>query len=224
MIDKHIPNQRKRNKWKVKPEDFKKQMSWFNKNGWTSYIISQLVENEHLPPKSFCITFDDGYEDNYINALPILKKYGFKATIYLVPNYEYNLWENFKDKKFDKLLNQQQIKEMQDSGLIEFGSHTLHHKNLLTISKDEAFEDMKVSKALVENITHQKCNAFAYPYGKYNDNLIEATKEIGYTSATVVKRGFFDFNKSFEIKRIGVLGTESFLDFYLKITRVRNKL
>jgi peptidoglycan/xylan/chitin deacetylase (PgdA/CDA1 family) len=224
MIDEHLVNQRKRNKWKVKPEDFEKQMRWFSQNGWSSYTISQLVENENLPAKSFCITFDDGYEDNYTNALPILEKYGFKATIYLVPNYEYNSWENFADKKFDKLLNTKQIKAMQDSGLIEFGSHTLHHKNLLTISKDEAFEDMKLSKKLVEDITHQECKAFAYPYGKYDDKLIQSTKEIGYTSATVVKRGFFDFDKPFEIKRVGILGTESFFDFYLKITRIRNKI
>lgn len=113
---------------------------------------------------------------------------------------------------------------MQESELIEFGSHTLNHKNLLKISKKEAYEDLKESKDLVEKITGKECKAFAYPYGKYDENLIGMTKDIGYTSATVVKRGFFDKEHPFEIKRIGILGTESFLDFYLKITRIRNKL
>jgi peptidoglycan/xylan/chitin deacetylase (PgdA/CDA1 family) len=224
MIDDHIPNERKRNKWKVKPKDFEKQMAWFSKNNWTSYTISELTELKEIPFKSFCITFDDGYEDNFTNAFPVLKKYNFKSTIYLVPNYEYNSWENFKNKKFDKLLSKEQIIKMMESGLIEFGSHTLHHKNLLTISKDEAYEDMIKSKILVEDITKNECKAFAYPYGKYDEELIQISEKIGYTNATVVKRGFFDYDKLFEIKRVGILGTESFLDFYLKITRIRNKI
>ena len=53
---------------------------------------------------------------------------------------------------------------------------------------------------------------------------MKAVEQVGYTNATVVKRGFFEKSQPFEIKRVGILGTESFLDFYLKITRIRNKL
>ena len=224
MIKEHLPNNKKRNKWRVKPEDFEKQMAWFAKHGWYSYTISEMVEAMKLPVKSFCITFDDGYEDNFTNALPVLQKYGFKATVYLVPHYEYNSWEKFEDEKFDKLLSKEQILKMQEGMLIEFGSHTLNHKNLLTISKQEAEIEIKKSKVEVEKIIDQKCKAFAYPYGKYNEASIQMVEDSGYSSATVVKRGFFEANDPFEIKRVGILGTESFLDFYLKITRIRNKL
>ncbi|WP_295418432.1 polysaccharide deacetylase family protein [Sulfurovum sp.] len=224
MIKEHLTNSKKRNKWRVKPKDFEKQMAWFSKHGWHSYTISEMVEAKELPPKSFCITFDDGYADNFTYALPVLKQYGIKATIYLVPDYEYNSWEKFENKNYDRLLACEQIKQMQKSGLIEFGSHTLHHKNLLTISEEEAEVEIKRSKQAVEQIIGMECKAFAYPYGKYDENTVKLVVEAGYTSATVVKRGFFEAGKPFEIKRVGVLGTESFVDFYLKITRIRNKL
>ena len=224
MIKEHFPNHKKRNKWRVKPEDFEKQMAWFAKHGWHSYTISEMIEAETLLPKSFCVTFDDGYEDNFTHALPILQKYGFKATIYLVPYYEYNSWEDFKEGMFDKLLHTEQIKQMQESGLIEFGSHTLHHKNLLNLSAEEADVEICNSKKEVEKMIGGECKAFAYPYGKYDEKTITMVRNAGYTSATVVKRGFFEIGNPFEIKRIGILGTESFFDFYLKITRIRNKL
>lgn len=79
------------------------------------------------------------------------------------------------------------------------------------------------SKKDVEEMIGCECTAFAYPYGKYNDKIVKLVKDAGYSSATIVKRGFFEESKPFEIKRVGILGTESFFDFYLKITRIRNK-
>jgi peptidoglycan/xylan/chitin deacetylase (PgdA/CDA1 family) len=224
MIKEHLPDDKKRNKWRVKLEDFQKQMAWFAKHGWHSYTISEMVNAEVLPPKSFCITFDDGYEDNFTHAFPILQKYGFKATIFLVPHYEYNSWEAFEDGTFDKLLNTDQIIQMQESGLIEFGSHTLNHKNLVTIPAKEVYKEIKGSKEEVEAIVGISCKAFAYPYGKYNEKIVKMVEEAGYENATIVKRGIFEQTDPFRIKRVGILGTESFLDFYLKITRIRNKL
>lgn len=224
MIREHLPNNRKRNKWRVKPEDFEKQMAWFHKNGWHSYTMSELAALDNVPEKSFAITFDDGFEDNYTNAFPILKEYGFKATIYLVPEHRENEWENFGTQGYDPLLDNEQIKTMMQSGLIEFGSHTLHHKNLLDITLEEARTEIEASKRAVEKIIDTECKAFAYPYGKYDENIVKLVREAGYSSATVVKRGFYEEGKPFEIKRIGVLGTESFFDFYLKLSRGRNKL
>lgn len=222
-IDVHT-HDKKRNKWRVECVDFAKQMAWFSKNGWHSFTMSELVASqESLPPKSFAITFDDGYEDNYTHAFAILQKYQFKATIYLVPQKKENDWELFANKDFDKLLSTQQIQTMQESGLIEFGAHTMHHSNLTRLDDAEMTKEIEDSKKYVETISGQPCYSFAYPYGKYNDKIVDKVKQVGYESAVSVKRGIFDSN-FFEIKRVGILGTESFFDFYLKVTRIRNKL
>jgi peptidoglycan/xylan/chitin deacetylase (PgdA/CDA1 family) len=215
----------KHNKWRVKPEDFGKQMDWFFKKGWTSYTITELSNLKEIPNKSFVITFDDGFEDNYINAFPILKKYNFKATIYLVPNQTTNHWEINNTSYLSNFLNEEQIRTMQESKLIEFGSHTLSHVNLATINEDVLEKEIYESKKEVEKLINKECESFAYPYGKFDDKIIKVVKEAGYKNATVVKRGLFEKNDDpFTIKRLGILGSESFIDFLLKISRVRNKL
>jgi peptidoglycan/xylan/chitin deacetylase (PgdA/CDA1 family) len=223
-ISEHIKKE-KHNKWRVKPKDFEKQMNWFYKNNWKSFTISELVKLDEIPEKSFVITFDDGYEDNFTNAFSVLQKYNFKATIYLVPNQTINHWEEKNTTVLSNLLNEKQILEMQNSGLIEFGSHTLSHVNLSIISDEQLINELRESKKEVENITKKECEAFAYPYGKFDDKIVQAVKNAGYKNATVVKRGLFEQNDDiFTIKRIGILGTESFFDFILKISRIRNKL
>ena len=195
-ITEHIGKE-KHNKWRVKPEDFEKQMNWFYKNNWKSFTISELLKLDNIPEKSFVITFDDGFEDNYINAFPILQKFNFKATIYLVPNQKTNHWEKENTSVISNLLDEKQIIEMQNSGLIEFGSHTLSHVNLSKINDEQLFLELEKSKKEVENITKKECEAFAYPYGKFDDKIVESTKKVGYKNATVVKRGLFNkFDKT----------------------------
>lgn len=223
-ISEHVGKE-KHNKWRVKAQDFDKQMKWFYDNNWNSFTISELTKLNNIPKKSFVVTFDDGFEDNYINAFPILQKFNFKATIYLVPNQKTNHWEKENTSVISNLLNEKQIFEMQNSGLIEFGSHTLSHVNLSKIDDEKLFYELKESKIEVENLTKRECNAFAYPYGKFDDKIVHAVKKNGYKNATVVKRGLFKQSDDvFTIKRIGILGTESFIDFLLKVTRIRNKL
>ena len=81
-----------------------------------------------LPEKPVIITFDDGYADNYENAYPILKKYGFKATIFLIYDFT-NTYPNY--------LTWDQIAEMKESGLIRFESHTMTHANLAELTSIE---------------------------------------------------------------------------------------
>lgn len=217
--------QERHNKWRVRPEDFERQMAWFDKHGWKSCALSELVELKNLPSRSFAITFDDGYEDNYIHAFPILRRYGFKATIYLVPDKRTNSWESKNTSTISNLLDKEKIAEMQNSGLIEFGSHTLSHTNLQAVDDETLQQEIALSKQRVEELTGKECKAFAYPYGKYDQRIVQVVKASKYTSAVSVKRGVYVADDDpFTINRIGILGTECFLDFLLKVSRVRNKL
>ena len=86
----------------------------------------------------------------------ILQKYNFKATIYLVPNQKTNHWEEKNTSVLSNLLNNEQILQMQNTGLIEFGSHTLSHVNLSTINDEQLLIELKKSNSLTQPSTIKK--------------------------------------------------------------------
>jgi len=220
-IDIHYGD--KFDKWRVRPKEFEKQLTYLYRNGWKSYTMNELILEQNLSSKSFVLTFDDGYADLYSNVMPLLKKFNFKATIYLLPNHKDNSYEQDNTSHIVPLLSKEQILQMQDTNLIEFGAHTLNHVNLLNIDINEARNEIINSKKMVENITQKPCNSFAYPYGKFDDNIVQIVKDAGYSNAVIVRRGVWDKNTRFKICRIGIIGKDSMLDFWLRLHKIRNK-
>lgn len=156
-----------------------------------------------LPLKPLLITIDDGYRSNYLEAFPILAEEGYKATVYLTtskaeskPGYvEYMSWA--------------EMKEMVDSGVMDIQSHThdLHYQLPKTGTnrgyalvdklptetyetwKTRIKEDMRLSKQLIEQNLGNKVYAFAYPYGVYNEAVINMLKQEGYQIAFTITKG-----------------------------------
>ena len=152
----------------VRPDDWDEQLTALTEAGCTFLFANDYRRTEG---KSVIVSFDDGYEDNYTTMFPILKAHGAKASVFLIsdmigtPGY----------------LTEDQIREMAQSGLVYFGCHTASHCNLATISENAVRKEYTRSIKKIEELTGQPCNALAYPAGKYNDTVIEITKE------------FFDF-------------------------------
>jgi len=196
----------------VSPEVFEAQLQYLSKNGYQFYTISELLESKPSG-KAVVLTFDDGFRDNFTEMFPILKRHNAKATIYLAPAIE-----------DIERLDQQQIIEMRDSGLVEFGAHTMHHVNLDKAESDVAAAEINESKAVVEQLTGLACKAFAYPFGRFNDETVEQVKSAGLGSAVTVKKGIEQVADPFRIKRISVLGSTNSLQFHLAITRGRYRV
>ena len=233
MISEHLEKDKSKfNRLRVKPEKFEKQLKWLKNNNWRSFTLSELVSLKEIPQKSVVITFDDGYEDNFTNAFPLLKKYNFKATIYTVLNRFNQDWATDKDLNqasnelnSEKMLSNEQIKEMLDSGLIEIGSHTLDHVNLPKLNKEEKKKQIIESKKQIENVFNIKCNSFAYPFGFFDEDSVKIVNEANYTNATTTVNSVFDKNKytNFEIPRIMISGRQGLFSFILKIKKGRNR-
>jgi len=226
MISEHKKGA-KFNSLRVHPNDFEKHISYLKSNGWTFFTMSELIQNsKKLPKKSVAITFDDGYEDNYTNALPILQKYNAKATIYLVVDRHNREWSSLRKaknnsgelKKEPKLLDNQLCK-MLSSGLIEIGSHTLTHPNLSKLSNSEKQHEIFASKKAIEKTFNIQCTAFCFPFGIFDNEDIRLVKNAGYTSATTTKSGISEFSKKnfFILKRVTVSGKDNFFSFWLKL-------
>lgn len=228
MVSEHKDNANF-NSLRVKPAEFEKQIKYLAENNWNFFTMSELIEKkDQLPSKSIAITFDDGYEDNYVNAYPILKKYDVKATIYLVVDRHHREWSSKRknknsdgELKFEPKLKNEQIKEMLKSRLIEIGSHTITHDNLIKLDLGEKIDEISNSKILIENEFNIKCNSFCYPFGLYDKNDIKIVKDSGYTNATTTIKGIDNLKNSnnFELKRITVSGKDNLLAFKIKIKR-----
>jgi peptidoglycan/xylan/chitin deacetylase (PgdA/CDA1 family) len=186
----------------VTPEFFRKQMEYLKTKGYTTVFPDDLVDffdkGVALPAKPVLITLDDAYEDNYTNAFPILKEYGFKATIFtptgLIQNPDY--------------LNWQEIKEMSDTGLVYFGNHTWsHHPSTGTpevLKKEISLADIQLAEKELNT-----AKIFAYPFGNPSQGAEKVLTDMGYKLAfTTVHGTMMCKGKRFELPRVRMGNSE----------------
>jgi peptidoglycan/xylan/chitin deacetylase (PgdA/CDA1 family)/glycosyltransferase involved in cell wall biosynthesis len=186
-------------------ENFDLQMRYLKKKKFTTLTFKdylKLTEEQKKYGKYVILTFDDGYEDNYRLAFPILRKYGFKATIFLVADKKTNEWDRAQSSEPEvRLLSKEEILEMKKYE-IEFGSHTLTHPDLTKIPLEAAKKEIFESKKKIEEIIQDKVITFAYPYGKLNQNLKEIVKQAGYKFGIATDSGSAAIDEDwFEIRR-----------------------
>lgn len=156
--------------------------------------IPKIISGE-IPysSKSAVLTFDDGYEDFYTDAFPLLKKYKIKATIFVVNNF-------IGLKGF---MNEKQLKEIVDSHLVEIGAHTLDHLYLKLLPINIVDKQVTESKKILEKTFKIKIESFAYPYGAFSQDTIKAIKLAGYTNAVSEISDVAQFNANlFFLSRI----------------------
>jgi len=226
MVRDAIPG-KKFNSLRVSPKNFEMQIKYLRDNGWHSYTMAEaILQKKNLPPKSVVITFDDGYRDNLTNALPILKKYGFKATIYLVNDRHNRDWSGYRKAKNEGAglkdeakLSDDEVRELLDSGLIEIGAHTLTHANLNALSEEKSKNEICASKEQIEACFQTACHSFAYPFGLYGPKDEKIVADCNYTNAVTTEVGIVDLNEcnAYEIPRITVSGKDNFYAFILKL-------
>jgi len=171
-----------RKKLGITPQAFEKQLKLFTENGYVSYFVKdipKLLSGEIIPArKKIVLTFDDGYKDFYTNALPLLKKYNVKATIYIISNYIGK----------DDYLTAFELQEIVKTKLIEIGAHTLDHKSLKSIKEDEIKKQILESKKNLEKEFGLPIETFAYPYGDYNQKVMQIAKDSEFIAAVAIDR------------------------------------
>ena len=158
------------------PKVFQRQMEFLSKTDYNvvslKNFINSLFDGKSLPPKTIVLTFDDGFQNFYTTAFPVLEKYGFEATVFIVTDYcgKHNNWVgNPSEFPPSKILSWREIKELSDSG-IEFGAHTRTHPDLTRISGVQIESEITESKSAIENALGSEVTTFAYPFGKFNSS------------------------------------------------------
>ncbi len=178
----------------VPPERFAEQMAYLYNNGYTTLGVTQLIEarqKNHIPERCVVITFDDGFADFYVDALPVLKRYNQTASVYITTGYvgATSLWMQ-PDEGNRPMLTWEQIKAIQEAG-VEIGAHShTHPQQLDVLPLNKAYSEITRSKELLEQQLARPILSFAYPHGCHSPSLCQMLKRAGYTSACAVKYAF----------------------------------
>ena len=206
VLNYHQINDWADNALTVHTDQFDAQMKYLADNGYTAITPDEMLDawenHTELPEKPVIITFDDGYVDNYRNAFPILQKYNLKGTIFLISDYV---------STYPNYLTWSQTEEMQESGLIDFESHTLSHEELTKApSLEEAQHQLAGSKKALEWNLGKEVRFIAYPCGEYDEDIEELTKAAGYRAAFTVHYGLAAPGEDpFILDRVPIFGSNS---------------
>ena len=202
------------NRMMVTQAAFEKQMNFLKEKGYRVITLDQLLDfldfKSQIPKKAVVITIDDGWRSAYDIALPILKKYGYPATLFVYTDLIVGS---------NKTLSWQLVKEMADNG-IDIQGHTKTHRNLRLMNKNESFKEyfdtiekeLSESRKIIKAKVGKDIKYLSYPDGEANHLLIELVKKEGFVGAFTVKRGgnpFFSHN--YRVNRSMIYG-----DFDLK--------
>lgn len=205
------------------PEVFAEQMGFLHKTGYSVVDLAQLKRRmsagEEISAKSVTLTFDDGLKDFYFNAFPILRQFGFTATVFLATDFVDKGWR-FNDQQ---CLSWDEVRELRKYG-ISFGSHTVTHPVLRTIAKKRLEYELAASKERIESELGEKIDCFAYPYAfpeadsVHLENLISVLAESGYRCGVSTRIGTTTADDNiFCMKRIPVNSLDDGILFEAKL-------
>lgn len=208
-IDRPTPDVKIRGAFTT-PARFERQLSYMKRNGFRFSTASRFVDhflNEgSFPERTVCLTFDDGWKDNYLNAFPILRKLEIPATIFLVPTC---IGKNTTKVTAEgegprEHMSTDDIRVMSEAG-IEFGSHSMNHKLLNETADDDVTFEISESKKYLEDLLQKECRVFAYPAGFHTPFAREAVRRAGYIGGFTTVYGSDEQPDPFALNRTEIL-------------------
>jgi peptidoglycan/xylan/chitin deacetylase (PgdA/CDA1 family) len=184
ILEMHDFNSNPKTPYTMSPAQLSEEMAFLKSHGFHTvsldHVYNAIHHNLPLPSRPIVLTFDDGYESNFIIAAPILKKYGFCATEFMV--------SSFVNKP--GFLTEAQLKNMTRSHIWEIESHTVSHSDLTKLKKDELWNELSRSKDDLASIVQSPIHYFSYPYGAYNEPVLRDVERTGYLLAVRTNQGY----------------------------------
>ncbi len=206
----------------ISAADFEQQLHFLKQHGYTPISAQDLFQayqtGNTSVQKPVMLTFDDATQDHYTVLFPLLKKYQVPAVIFIITDFVgqpgYMTWE--------------QMHEMQDSGLIEFGSHTSSHRRLRNLSKQEIIQEVTQSKRIIEERLGHPVRSFCYPFGAgaFDRHVRPHVLAAGFVFDFSTKRGInpWPWRGKTPLLRAFPRRGETLWDFHLELTRGRSRL
>lgn len=225
-----IPDQEIKSEHKifVTKYNFEKHLKFFKDFGFQTLTFNDIhnfrtgfYDFKNFPKKPLILTFDDGYRDNYENASPLLKKYGFKAQLFLLadPKIDHNKWDVNESEPSHEILSGEERKKWKNSAF-EIGSHGFHHKKITEFNQEETLCELVDSKQSLEDEFHIPVRSYAFTYGIRNEYSEKLAEEAGYEYALNTDSGAHLIEEApHNIFRVSVFPDETSWSLYKKTSK-----
>ncbi|HEX3951590.1 MAG TPA: polysaccharide deacetylase family protein [Steroidobacteraceae bacterium] len=211
----------------VSPESFERQLWTLRRLGLRGVCTSEGVARLNNCTSRGCVvfTFDDGYADTLTVAAPLMKRYGFTATCYVVSGAvgTYNSWDAELLRERKPLMRRDQLEQWLAAGM-EVGSHSVSHRRLHELTPDMAQYEIAESRTALHKMLGVPIEHFAYPFGHFAD-MVELVRHAGYSSAMTVLPGVARASDDrLRLPRILVNGERGLWKFLLQVATPYERL
>ena len=193
----------------VTPDNFREQMQYLKDNGFHTItpdmLIAALTKGAPLPSKPIMLTFDDGYEDAYANAFPVLKQMGFTGTFFIVTG--------FIDHNTGGYLTWAQVNQMIAGGM-SIGDHSRTHQNMAGRTHEWLVSEIDKTRDEIKAQTGIRPTLFCYPYGSYDLNTVLEVHAAGFAAAfTTHGSTYLNSGRMYTLPRVRVHGSTTAAKF-----------
>jgi peptidoglycan/xylan/chitin deacetylase (PgdA/CDA1 family) len=167
----------------VRPERLDAQLSWMRRRGLVGVGVGELLTTRRRGAVG--LTFDDGYRDFATEAVPLLRRYGFRATVFVVAGLPggHNRWDPDGERK--DLMTADEVRAVAEAGM-EVGAHGLTHVPLA--SGADLSREVGGSRWMLEDVVRAPVTGFCYPYGSHDETATRAVRQAGFSSACATGR------------------------------------
>jgi peptidoglycan/xylan/chitin deacetylase (PgdA/CDA1 family) len=197
----------------VPPKRFEEQLRYLRREGYETITLNDLALHltigKPLPPKPIILTFDDGYSDAYTHAFPLLQRYGFSGTFFLI-----SAPIDAGDPDF---LSWSEVKEMFAEGM-RFEPHSYDHPDMRSRGFDFVVFQILAPKEAIEARVGETCRFFAYPFGRYDPFIIDVLRSAHFWGGVLTEQGATHVASDlFTLRRVRIHGDDTLDSFIRKL-------
>lgn len=204
----------------LKPGQLAAEFQWLADNHFHPINLGQLYAafyyGYHLPSRPIVLSFDDGYESMYTKVYPLLQKYHFQATFFIVSGFTHK--NPAHNNKTFPTLTVAEVQQLAKSNLVDLEDHTEHHLDLAAMTPAQQQQAINGAAKFIEPLAHHPIRYFCYPDGGYTNTTVQILKNSGFLLATTQHQGYANLSQGpLTLHRMTILDSTTLQEYASKL-------